>query len=462
MTSPIKEGKGHLKSLVAIFAAWKLLLLALAALCPGPGYDTSALILVDTSTARHQNFTKFSPFDRLTLNLFRWDALYTVKAAERGKLHEQEWAFSWAYSQVLGLVGQLGSNVGGDFSLRPYIVAGILISNICHLLSVVVLYQLLAITTGSPQRHQIAFVGAVLHITTSASLFLSAPYTEAPFALFNLTGMLLYAQARLGAPAHKSSVVEDVCKLGSGIFFALATLMRSNGLLSGLVLLYDVARYIPRIISMQLAVHDVRRILITCAAGSIIALGFVYPQYLAFTEFCPDTRATDAPEWCARSIPSIYSWVQSHYWNVGLFRYWTAPNLPLFMIAAPMLWLLVSSSVMVLSSYLQPPLHGRPVPQASVTTMSEFGSAAVHYVPELALPQLVLAVAAFSSFHVQIINRLASGYPTWYWMVAAWIVVEQKTPRSSNVARRNQWIVRGTFIYALAQGMLFANFLPPA
>lgn len=106
MTSPREDGKGHLKLSVVCFAAWKILLLALAAFCPGPGYDTSSLILVDPSTNRHNNFTNLSRLDRLTLNLFRWDALYTVKAAERGKLHEQEWAFSWAYSRVLGFVGQ--------------------------------------------------------------------------------------------------------------------------------------------------------------------------------------------------------------------------------------------------------------------------------------------------------------------------------------------------------------------
>lgn len=148
--------------------------------------------------------------------------------------------------------------------------------------------------------------------------------------------------------------------------------------------------------------------------------------------------------------------------NVGLFRYWTIPNLPLFMMAAPMLWLLFSSSVTVLRSYLQPPFRRRPVPQAGVTAASENGSSVVHFVPELALPQLVLAVAAVSSFHVQIINRLASGYPTWYWMIATWIVAEQTTPCNSKAVRRSQWVVRGIFTYALAQGMLFANFLPPA
>jgi phosphatidylinositol glycan class V len=97
---------GHTKQLVLIFCAWKALLLLLAAFCPGPGYDTSGLILLDASLHRHTNFNSLTRYDRLTLNLLRWDALYFVKAAERGQVHEQAWAFSWAYSHLLRLTGQ--------------------------------------------------------------------------------------------------------------------------------------------------------------------------------------------------------------------------------------------------------------------------------------------------------------------------------------------------------------------
>jgi phosphatidylinositol glycan class V len=198
-----------------------------------------------------------------------------------------------------------------ELGLRRYIVAGIVMSNACHLLSVIALYQLLTIITGSRLRHQIAFVAANLHIMTTASLFLSAPYTEAPFSLLNLTGMLLYAQSRALARTRSSSAREDAYKLGSGILFASGTLLRSNGLLSGLILLCDVARYLPRVVSMQLTVHDVRRIVVTCMSGVIVALGYVWPQYLAYTQFCTGDYG---PSWCEKTVPSIYSWVQSHYW----------------------------------------------------------------------------------------------------------------------------------------------------
>lgn len=148
--------------------------------------------------------------------------------------------------------------------------------------------------------------------------------------------------------------------------------------------------------------------------------------------------------------------------NVGLFRYWALPNIPLFIMAAPILWLLITSSLTVLRGFFQPLLRGRTVPQAGVTLDPSNLPSAVHNFPELALPQLVLAIAAITSFHVQVVNRLASGYPTWYMMVATWLVDEQIMPDKLKRQYRAQWVVRGMLTYAIAQGMLFANFLPPA
>ena len=94
------------RQLVVVFCAWKALLFVLTAFCPGPGYDTSALILADANTNRYANLQSASRFDRFVLNLFRWDALYFVKAAERGLVFEQEWAFSPAFSKLLNVTGR--------------------------------------------------------------------------------------------------------------------------------------------------------------------------------------------------------------------------------------------------------------------------------------------------------------------------------------------------------------------
>lgn len=148
--------------------------------------------------------------------------------------------------------------------------------------------------------------------------------------------------------------------------------------------------------------------------------------------------------------------------DVGLFRYWTLSNLPLFLMAAPILWLMLESSVTILRSYNHGPSHGFHVPQPGGTISPGQSIAWVHIFPELALPQLVLAIAAFTSFHVQIINRIASAYPTWYVMIAGWLVNKRTDSSTATSVPREQWVVRGLIIYALVQGTLYSNFLPPA
>ena len=75
----------------------------------------------------------------------------------------------------------------------------------------------------------------------------------------------------------------------------------------------------------------------------------------------------------------------------------------------------------------------------------------------LAVPQGVLAVMALTSYHVQIINRICSGYPAWYWYVAS-LATKDRTGRS----RSFTMIVQAAVAYAMIQGVLFGSFLPPA
>lgn len=177
-----------------------------------------------------------------------------------------------------------------------------------------VLYRLLTLVTGEGrQQSRVPFIASVLHILTPAALFLSAPYAEALFSLLNLTGMLCYAESKAATNSYSINIQQVAYKLSSGLLFAVATTIRSNGLLSGLILLYDIAQYLPRLLSMQLSVHDVCQIVVTCVSGLFIAIGFTGPQYLAYLDFCNTSEFAPRP-WCENSIPSIYSWVQSHYW----------------------------------------------------------------------------------------------------------------------------------------------------
>lgn len=76
-------------------------------------------------------------------------------------------------------------------------------------------------------------------------------------------------------------------------------------------------------------------------------------------------------------------------------------------------------------------------------------------VGSMAVSQMLLVLLAVSSYHVQIITRLSSGYPAWYWWLAACL-------KSSKTRAMGSGIVVFVIMYASIQGALFASFLPPA
>lgn len=77
----------------------------------------------------------------------------------------------------------------------------------------------------------------------------------------------------------------------------------------------------------------------------------------------------------------------------------------------------------------------------------------------LALPQVTLAVLALTSYHVQIINRLSSGYVVWYWWLARIILFEEDGGGTRKIGR---WAVKWCVGYGFVHAVLFAGFLPPA
>lgn len=88
-----------IQSLALAFAAWKILLLLIAICSPGPGYDTSTTL----SLSSHNPEVKQLPviLKHIINKLTRWDAIYFTKAAYRGYVFEQEWAFGWGFSSLI-------------------------------------------------------------------------------------------------------------------------------------------------------------------------------------------------------------------------------------------------------------------------------------------------------------------------------------------------------------------------
>jgi phosphatidylinositol glycan class V len=315
------------------------------------------------------------------------------------------------------------------------------------------------------RKREIAFIAACLHIISPAGLFLSAPYGESTFAFTTFLGILCYvrAQEQITLPAHQSHLPKAAWTLLSGFCFALSTLFRSNGLLHGTIFLFDAMAGLRTCFTTPNA-SNLARLVTTIFAGSIIAMGFALPQVIAYLQYC--TPEPSRP-WCSYLPPSIYSWVQKHYWQVGFLSYWTPNNIPLFLLAAPMLAVLFITALAVLlepqallASIHEPSTHGSGNERILFTHVSF----------QLAIPQIILAALAVTNFHVQIINRISSGCALWYIVLAVLLADHSGSSRSQQQGmlgllvggKRRQMLVRVMVGYAIVQGGLYAAFLPPA
>ncbi|RYP62476.1 hypothetical protein DL771_009720 [Monosporascus sp. 5C6A] len=426
------------QSLVVAFASWKALLLAIViGSSVGPAYDTSSTLISPVISSPNE-----SALDIAT-KLTRWDAIYFVQAARRGYLFEQEWAFGGGLPTVISFITNVLIGVGFEDTdgLEPLV--GVFVSHVSHLLSVLALYQLGLVIWGQGSR-RLAFAAALLHVLSPAGLFLSAPYAESAFAFLSFLGYLFFAKGIVSD--KKRTVAHDVSVVAAGMWFGFAATFRSNGIFGGLPFAVEL---LGELTSSPPTLTSVRKRLALVVGGSAVAVGFAVPQIVAYLAFCSGSPETEEVRpWCSKTLPNIYSFVQERYWNVGFLRYWMPGNIPLFLLAAPVLYLLIRSGVETLQAPLSVLRNGEAGPPASL-------AAAERLLRSMALSQLVLAVLAITNYHVQIITRLSSGYPLWYF----WLAGMLGSPTNSAFASK---VVVFMVMYATIQGALFASFLPPA
>jgi phosphatidylinositol glycan class V len=130
----------------------------------------------------------------------------------------------------------------------------------------------------------------------------------------------------------------------------------------------------------------------------------------------------------------------------GLFRYWKMSNLPLFLLAAPMLYVLARSGMAQLMS------------RASAENARS--ERLVGLVKSAAAAQALIAAFTLTSHHVQMITRMGSGYPLWYLWLAGQLSRDDKPLAKGGFP--SSGFVMFMVMYASIQAVLFASFLPPA
>ena len=160
--------------------------------------------------------------------------------------------------------------------------------------------------------------------------------------------------------------------------------------------------------------------------------------------------------------------ISKKYRNCGFLRYWTLSNLPLFLLAAPMLMCLTQSSLWAWTEMSTSRDHSdKAIDSKPSSPGMELGIIRARQLHRrlmqlISVPQFALALLALTSYHVQIITRLSSGYPLWYWWLASMTISNSQGKLPLSWLLKPYIVLRWMVIYAMIQGGLFASFLPPA
>lgn len=98
------DQRSHVTALITFFIVWKFLLLCIACVSPGSGYDTSTELLLPSVSQHDSISAKILTY--VSSKLVRWDALYFIRVAQRGYLFEQEWAWGWGFTKFISGVAR--------------------------------------------------------------------------------------------------------------------------------------------------------------------------------------------------------------------------------------------------------------------------------------------------------------------------------------------------------------------
>ncbi len=433
----IISNKNNILKITGSFLAVKFIIFFIVLLTPGQ-YDTSSSLLFEKRPTFSTVNTSLciEMIKRLIQRLTNWDMVYFVNIARRGHEYEHEWAFGFVYP---GIIRYFGSQLTKRFQFfhilnsfgenYVYSATTIIIGNISHYFATIVLYYLTRETFNNKKIRSpsgLPFITALLYTISPAGVFLATGYTESLFALLSFTGLYLRLVSLDKLSSRFRPVSNPTLYVISGMIFASANLIRSNGILWGILFLYDCF--------IALVNFRFKEVAYSIIAGIMIFLSLIYSQYVPFTDFCPERG-----EWCLNSIPSIYNYIQSKYWNIGFLNYWTPNNVPNFLFALPTIYLIINSSIHYYHTY------------PFATTFP------------IIYAQIVLLILSLCLFHIQILTRIGSQLPVIYWYVADLVIKSQQTegksPRGSSFGKIVVWYF---ITWSFIQAALYSAFLQPA
>lgn len=442
---------GHISLL---FIAVRVIQYILVLLTPLSSFDNSTGLLLDTYASKEEQNMFINKY--IVNKLLPWDSVFFIKgimSPESLPAYEHEFAFSITWTNLLKCIYKMVYH-NTELSFYRIVTMSIILNNILHYLSIVTLYHLTFIvfspkmsTTYNRYATRMAKKASVLHVFSSAGGFLLGVYSEPLSCLLSFVGMLAREYCTKDI-SYKQSFKNPIRSfilytVISTFCFSVATWNRSNCLLLGIFYLYDLFQLV-KIKSYQRAIQ------FPLLSGIPMAVSIIVQQYyIPYNHFCPERG-----EWCDTSLfnnstvsfitkESLYSYIQNHYWNVGLMSYWTPNNIPNFLFGLPNLIILAYSSFYY--SWIYPKNSLQPL--IIISMLFWF---------------LMLFIA-----NTQIINRVITFIPLHLWYMSDRLIKNSNDDNKKDIKVKNDDILVKYYIYWVivwiaVQTILFASFLPPA
>jgi len=187
-----------------------------------------------------------------------------------------------------------------------------------------------------------------------------------------------------------------------------------------------------------------RVIIKSITLAAIVVAPFIAYHFVAYVVFCSETSSS--PTWCSQIPPSIYTHVQSTYWNVGFLHYWTLSQLPNFLLAAP--------TLLVILAFSLHHLKGTGLDSSKRRAESQLHCA--FHNPTItphAIHGIIFSFILIFASHTQIVLRLAASMPLVYW-AAVWLL-------SEHPSLGRLWVT-WSVLWGITSVICWATFLPPA
>lgn len=417
--------------LFLVFLAVKLLHSLIFFLLPGQ-FDILSTVILEKYAPQKELlvnaiYTSIGPIDNIiraaALSLLdnvvdkfvAWDVVYFADLFAEGLTYEHQYVFCPLWWRLIRLFP-----ANADVIFYQRLIYATLLSNICHFAAAVVLYHYTYLLFNQARLFppgKMAELTAFFFILLPGAAFLTAPYSESIAALFSFICLGLREKSlEFVVGAKSTSDTRKALYVLSGLAAALAFGFRANCLLLGLVYVYDLVRVKTASPWLPLV------------TGLILGTAFLLSNVYNYVGIC---LSGVRGEWCNNRIPFLFAYAQSHYWNNGLFKYWTPNNIPNFAFGAPSIGLLAFSIKYFTKQY----------PINRILPVSLVGS--------------VFLAALLLFWHVQIVTRIHTFLPLVYWL-AAGLWVHNDYPIAKQV------IFAYFVIWNAVQPALFAAFLPPA